>query len=70
MNEVKHDFKKVYITDKPHRAEIVMAVLEDHDIRTAMIDKRDSSYLFGDIEVFVAAEHIEKALDIIRQNDL
>ena len=64
------DWSKIYITDQFHRAEIVIAVLEDHDIEASMIDKRDSSYLFGDIEVFVQEKDIEQAKKIILENEL
>lgn len=64
------DWSKVYITNQFHRAEIVIAVLEDHDIAASMIDKRDSSYLFGDIEVFVHDKDIEKAKALITENEL
>ena len=64
------DWSKIYITDQFRRAEIVIAVLEDHDIEASMIDKRDSSYLFGDIEVFVQEKDIEQAKKIILENEL
>jgi len=64
------DWSKIYITNLFHRAEIVIAVLEDHGIEASMIDKRDSSYLFGDIEVFVHAANIEQAKKIILENEL
>ena len=64
------DWSKIYITDQFHRAEIVIAVLEDYDIEASMIDKRDSSYLFGDIEVFVQEKDIEQAKKIILENEL
>jgi transposase InsO family protein len=64
------DWSKVYITNQFHRAEIVIAVLEDHGIEASMIDKRDSSYLFGDIEVFVQEKDIEAARALITDNDL
>ena len=64
------DWEKVYITAHQHQAEIVLAVLEDHGIEAHLIDKRDSSYLFGDIEIYVRPANIEEARKIITENNL
>ncbi|MFM7217465.1 MAG: putative signal transducing protein [Bacteroidota bacterium] len=70
MNDTSKDWVRAYITNQPHRAEIVVAVLEDHDIEAHMIDKRDSSYLFGDIEVFVHPKDLEASSRLINENEL
>jgi len=64
------DWEKIYITGQPHRAEIVLAVLEDHGIEAHLIDKRDSSYLFGDVEVYVRPADVEKSRQLITENEL
>ncbi|MFM2134810.1 MAG: hypothetical protein RL021_210 [Bacteroidota bacterium] len=64
------DWEKIYITGQQHQAEIVLAVLEDHGIEAYLIDKRDSSYLFGDIEIYVRPADIEKARTLITDNQL
>lgn len=47
----------VYFSNQLHSIEIVRAVLEEHDIKSVVVDKRDSSYIsIGDIEVFVPNE--------------
>ncbi len=47
----------VYFSNQLHSIEIVRAVLEDHDIKSVVVDKRDSSYIsIGDLEVFVPNE--------------
>ncbi|MBN1951998.1 MAG: DUF2007 domain-containing protein [Bacteroidales bacterium] len=43
----------IFNTDKPYLAEIAKEVLFDHGIQAVVINKRDSSYLFGSIEVHV-----------------
>jgi hypothetical protein len=64
------DWEKIYIAAQVHRAEIVKAVLEDHEIEAHLIDKRDSSYLFGDVEVYVRPADVEAARKLITENEL
>ena len=61
----------VYFSNQLQLIEIVRAVLNDHNIKSVVIDKRDSSYIMvGDIEVFVPLEDSILAKIIIEQNDL
>ena len=69
MNE---DWVKVYTTTMAHKAEIVKAVLDDHDIESMIVNKTDSSYpgLVGNIELYVMEKHEVLAQFIIKQNEL
>ncbi len=69
MNE---DWVKVYSTTMAHQAEIVRAVMEDHDIESMIVNKTDSSYpgLVGNIEVYVMEKNEVLAQFIIKQNEL
>ncbi|MDN4166077.1 DUF2007 domain-containing protein [Cytophagales bacterium LB-30] len=62
------NWKKVFEAPILHRAEIVKAVLEDHDMFPVIIDKKDSSYLFGHYEVMVEADHVLRAIKIIEDD--
>ncbi len=54
-----------------HKIEIVRSVLNDNNIKSVVIDKRDSSYIMvGDVEVYVSHEDAILAKIIIEQNDL
>lgn len=64
------DWVKIYLAGQIHQAEIVVAVLADHDIEAYLIDKKDSSYLFGDVEVYVKPPDAAKAREIITENGL
>ncbi len=70
---MKHDsdnWHKVFSTDQMHKAEIVKAVLIDHQMNPVLINKKDSSYQnFGEIEIHVTAENILRARKII-ENDI
>ncbi len=69
--KMERDWVKVYSTKMAHRAEIVKAVLADHDINSVDINKQDSSYLiFGEIEVYVNKEHETLSKYLIKENNL
>ncbi|MDR6560066.1 MULTISPECIES: DUF2007 domain-containing protein [unclassified Arcicella] len=54
------DWKKIYESTNPFRAELAKVYLEDeHQINTVVISKRDSSYHFGRCEVYV---HLKDAV--------
>ena len=57
----------VYTTNKVHLAEMLKQVLADNNIKAFSIDKRDSSYLFGDIEIYVNRDHVIRSKILINQ---
>jgi len=64
------DFIKVYEAAKLYEAELVAGLLSVNDIEATIINKRDSQYyLFGYVEIHVAAKDAEKALEIIAKRD-
>ncbi len=58
-------FQTVFKTSLPHQAEIVKAVLADNDIPAVIINKKDSSYHIGLIEVNVNSDDVIQALRIV-----
>lgn len=70
---MEKDWVKVYYTSQQHKAEIVKAVLEDHEIVVSEINKMDSVQSFiphGEIELYVNKESVVKATHIISTNNL
>lgn len=61
-------WQKVYTTQKRYQAEIVKAVLEDHQLNPVLIDKQDRAYHFGLIEIYVAPDCVMSALKIIHDD--
>lgn len=51
----------VYATGIEYLAELLKQVLEDNNINVFIFNRQDSSYRFGDIEVYVNSEDLEKA---------
>lgn len=62
------NWNKVFATSKFHEAEIVKAVLEKHDIQAVVLNKKDSSYHWGQFEVHVKKDSILKAIKIIQDD--
>lgn len=65
---MEKDWEMVYANPNEVRAEIVKAVLEDSQIPTVVINKKDSSYHFGSYEVYVNQEFANEAIKIIRHD--
>ncbi len=57
----------VYSTGLRHLAEMAKQMLMDKDIPAVIVNKKDSSYLFGEIEVYVKGEDVIKAKFYIEQ---
>jgi len=67
---MEKNWTKIYSTNKLHLAEITKAVLADHEIITFMLNKKDSMYLFGEIELYALQDDVLRAINIIKKNDL
>lgn len=62
-------WSKIYESKKPYRAEIVKDILEQHDIKAIVMNRKDSAYdIFGQIEVHVEVEKVLTALKIIEDD--
>jgi hypothetical protein len=48
--QLMNDWKSVYRYDQGYRVEIVKAALEDHDLPSVILDKKDSAYQLGHCE--------------------
>ncbi len=59
------NWQVVFKTEKMVRAEIVKSILNEYDIEAVIMNKRDSSYHFGEYEVLVNQDKIFKAIKII-----
>ncbi|TJZ62170.1 DUF2007 domain-containing protein [Sphingobacterium olei] len=46
-------------------SEIVKQMLEENGVEAVLLNKQDSSYLFGKIELYVPQEHVQEAEALI-----
>ena len=63
------DWVKIYSTDVHYKAELLKGLLFENDIDAVIVNKKDSSYLFGEIELYVSADNVIKAKHIITTQD-
>jgi len=63
---LQQEWIKIYTSDKAYQIEIAKATLEEGNIKSFQVDKKDSSYAFGEIELYVpASEEIQAKLILI-----
>lgn len=60
----------VYSSKNLYSVEIVKAVFADNNIDSVVVNKQDSSYLFGEIELHVSEEDSDMAIQIINSEKL
>jgi hypothetical protein len=61
------DMVRIYSINNLYVAELVKQMLIDHNIQSFIVNKQDSAYKFGEIELFVHRDHIMKAKMLIRE---
>ncbi|MBP7497675.1 MAG: DUF2007 domain-containing protein [Bacteroidales bacterium] len=62
-------WEKVYETHNLYQAEIIKSILNAEDIEAVIVNKQDSLYLVGEVEVFVLSDNVVKANTIISTNE-
>lgn len=60
----------VYSDGFPPAVELRRAVLEENGIPAVILNKRDSSYLFGYVELLVQEEDVERARAVLQDAPL
>lgn len=60
---------KIYSSQHLYRVEIIKGMLEEKGIKGIIINKKDSSYLFGDAELYVKVEDAFMAKQLITKSD-
>ena len=62
---MSENWQKIYSNTYIHRIEIARAVLKEYDIDSVVVNKKDSAYLFGEFELYVNADDVLQAKQII-----
>jgi len=55
----------IFSTAQLYEAELVKAIMADHNIESVVMNKKDSNYGFGDIDVYVPTNEAFKAKQLI-----
>ena len=56
----------VYTTNQIYKAEAVKDLLTEENIEAVVMNKKDSWYLFGDVELYVQPEDEHLAVELIK----
>lgn len=62
-------WKKLKVYNSAIEAEIVKQMLEENGIPSVLLNKQDSSYLFGKIELYVHNDMTELASRLMKDNE-
>lgn len=62
-----NDLVRIYSSGQPYLAELVRQMLTDHNIQSFIVNKQDSAYKFGDIELFVHRDNVIRAKKLIQE---
>ena len=59
------NWTKLKVYNQAYEAEIVKNMLIENNIPAVVLNKKDSSYLFGVVELYVENENSEKASELM-----
>ena len=64
---MEKDWVIAYATNQLYQADIFKKVLSDHNIESIIINKQDTNYKFGDVEVYVKRDQILRAKKLVQE---
>lgn len=62
------NWQSVYSTDQEYKAMIIINLLEENGIESHSVNKKDSNYLIGQIEIYVKIEDSEFAKSLLENS--
>ena len=64
---MEKDWVSIFITDQEFLAELARVVLEENDIENVIMNQKDKSYQFGEIEVYVHRDNAIRAKYLLKE---
>jgi len=64
------NWKIVFTASKMYEIQIIKGLLSENDIESVDISKKDSAFLFGRIELYVHANDVLRAKQLISKSNL
>lgn len=52
-----------------YEGEIIRGMLEENGIEASLINKKDSEFLIGEVEVYVPADQVNQSREILKLHD-
>jgi hypothetical protein len=68
-NTMESGWKCIYSSSSLSEVLLKQGLLEDNEINSVIINKQDSAYLFGEIEIYVKTEDILMAKRLISETE-
>jgi hypothetical protein len=65
-----NDWVNIYSSDQEYHIQIARNILSDNGIDSFVMNKRDSNYLFGDVELMVRRKDTVKAKYILKSIEI
>lgn len=65
---IQDDWVKVYSTSQEHEAQILKDVLESSEIPCTLLNKKDSAYGFGYVELYTIRDYVVRAKHLIEKS--
>lgn len=65
ITDLEKNWIKIYSTSANYKAELIKGLLFENGIQAVVINKKDSSYLFGELEIYVMPDDVLQAKHII-----
>jgi hypothetical protein len=62
------DWQKIFTATQLQRVEMLKVILAQNEIQSVIINKQDSLYKLGDIQLFVNRNDVLRALQIINKS--
>ena len=59
------NWQKIFSTRNPAEASIIQGMLEENQIPVQILNKQDSIYLFGDLQIYVPIQYLETAKQLL-----
>lgn len=66
---MEKDWVRVFGSRESFHVELVKGMLEENQIEGVILNRQDSEFLVGEVELYVPQKQAEKALDLIRQTE-
>lgn len=64
------DWQPVFSSPQPHLIEIARNILAENNIENVLLDKRDSAFTMGELEIYVKPVDVMRAKFLIEKNNL
>lgn len=65
---MEEGWTKVYTAEEEYQSALIKTLLEKSGLNPVVLDRKDDGFRLGNVEIYVAPEEAEKALNTIKYN--